>query len=137
MNADTNVLAGIEPSFSLQSDFCGETGRAPNSDQTSCALCAAVINHNACTICCIVCSRPVHLSCLITRCKQLGGAAFKNSLEWLQGFIQNTSLCYVCQFCSLSSKNGKPHITSTRKSPSGGFPIQIIELQNKVTGIHQ
>ena len=83
------------------------------------------------------------MSCLVSKYKDSGAVALKNNLEWLQGFIKQSSLYYSCQRCSdpfnFSGKSiANVHRESrTRNSDisSGTFTAEQQILQNEFMSV--
>jgi hypothetical protein len=52
----------------------------------------------------MMCTKAVHLNCLLRQFKDAGNSPLKNNIDWLRDFIQFSSLLYRCGAC-VSSNN--------------------------------
>ena len=127
----------------------GSTQQANNDDsldsnfRTKCSICFFIVGHKTFTCCCIGCGQSAHLSCLVIINKDSGAVASKNNLEWLQGFIQQSSLYYNCQRCSdsfnfsgksIAHINKESHTGSSHTS-FGIFTAEKQILHNEIINI--
>ncbi len=110
-----------------------------------CVICESAIGHKANVCNCVGCAGLAHTACLVSKYKESNVAtcALKNSLEWLQGFLQHAGFHYTCQHCASSSNTGFSSVAARAGISSGiaatvGKKIDndgVSQLQNDVANL--
>ena len=117
----------IEGNSSLQQlDSPTIHGVSISSSAILCPLCNSSIHHKSLTVSCVICTKAMHITCLISLYRQSNGdlAQLKNNHEWLTGFIGFHNLHYTCTSCRVPPPLSISGVGKTVSTMSGFFQPQ-------------
>ena len=124
MSTVTNLDTDYAPAVPGSTQQSSNVNSLDSNSRTTYTVCSSIVGHKAFTCCSVGCGESAHQSCLVSKYKNSGSTALRNSLEWLQGFIQQSSLHYSCPRYADSFNFSEKSIASVhRKSRSENYDI--------------
>ena len=142
MSTEADLDTDSEPAM------LGSTQQVNNDDllgsnvRSMCSTCTSSRPHGF-RLLLYCCGQSTYLSSLVSKYKDSGALALKNSLERLQGFMQQVCLHYSCQRCADSFNFSSKSINNVHKEfrmgnsdmSSGTFTVEQQILHNEVISV--
>ena len=108
----------------VQSDIQGSQPLPANAAACTidCICPTPTIHRNSCSIVCTECAKPCLLSCLLHRFTATGAVPLRNSVEWLQAFINCHELKYTCNECKQAARGDTGNSTGNYTGNVSNLP---------------